>query len=247
MKVESDQRARFKSARQVMERCIARYETPYGRSTVPFADALRAVMTPSSRLRAKQVATRLMAPASRREARKLVAAGRRRLHLGCGWTHLEGWVNVDLVGCEADLLWDIRRELPFPAASVDAVFLEHVLEHMPYSHGLSVLENAHRVLAPGGVLRVGVPDAGMAARLYAEAPQELDSWRRNQTTPLLVLREVFQHHGHVSAWDDSTLCLVIEAAGFPDVQVMPGGESRIDPSPDSAHRLEGTVYAEAVR
>jgi predicted SAM-dependent methyltransferase len=204
-------------------------------------------MTPSARLRAKQAATRLTAPASRRKARKLIATGRRRLHLGCGWTHLEGWVNVDLVGCRADLLWDIRRELPFPAGSVDAVFLEHVLEHMPYSQGLRVLENARRVLAPGGVLRVGVPDAGMAARLYAEAPHELDGWRRDHTTPLLVLREVFQQDGHVCAWDDSTLCLVLEAAGFPDVQVMPGGTSRIHPSPDSAHRIEGTIYADAVR
>jgi hypothetical protein len=43
------------------------------------------------------------------------------------------------------------------------------------------------------------------------------------------------------------LCLVLEASGFPDAQVMTGGESRIDSPPDSVDRVDGTVYAEALR
>jgi predicted SAM-dependent methyltransferase len=247
MTTDSGNGERFESPRELLQWYVAQHETAHGRSTVPCADRLRKGMPPSTRLRAKQLATHMLAPAARRDARRLLVDGRRQLHLGCGWNHLEGWINVDLVGCGADVVWDIRRRLPFPEGSVEAVFLEHVLEHMPYSQCLAVLENARRVLATGGVLRVGVPDAGMAARIYAETTDRIQSWRRGQGTPMLALRVVFQQHGHVSAWDGSTLCLVLEAAGFPDAQVMRGGESRIDPPPDSADRVDGTVYAEALR
>lgn len=238
--VDSEQ----ESPRELLRWYISKYETPYGKSTVPLADQLRRILTASGRLRAKQKATQLQALRMRRRASKFES---RRLHLGCGWNHLEGWVNIDLVGSKADLVWDIRRDLPFPHGSMDAVFLEHVLEHMPYSQGISVLRNALQVLRPGGILRVGVPNAGMYADLYVADPQRLQDWRWGRPTPMLALREVFQEHGHVTAWDGATLLLVLQEAGFSSAQIMPAGESRLTPAPDLRERWDETVYAEAVR
>jgi len=86
----------------------------------------------------------------------------------------------------------------------------------------------------------------MYVRMYAEQPERLQGWRWGRARPLLALREVFQEHGHVSAWDGETLCLVLEEAGLPNAQVMPAGRSRIDPPPDLAERRDETVYAEAL-
>lgn len=228
---------------------IAKYETAYGQSTVPFADQLRKVMSPQARLRAKVLATDALSPWSRRSARGFAARGEPlRLHLGCGWNHLDGWVNSDLVGGRGDFAWNLLRPLPFEDGSVDAVFMEHVFEHLRYSEVLVVLGHVRTALRPGGVLRVGVPDAGMYARRYAQDPDGLAAERWGRATGMLALREVFQEHAHVTAYDAETLRLVLEEGGFPDSTVTAGGTSPLlGEAPDLAERIPETVYAEVRR
>lgn len=50
------------------------------------------------------------------------------------------------------------EDLNLPAEQYDAVTLWHVLEHLPDPHAL--LTEARRLLKPGGVLFIGVPDFG---------------------------------------------------------------------------------------
>jgi predicted SAM-dependent methyltransferase len=225
---------------------IDKYESAYGQSSIPGADQLRRVMSPAARLKAKQVATNAQAQLTRRKAAALVeAAGSVQLHLGCGWNQLEGWINIDLVGGKTDLVWDLRKALPFEPSSVDAVFLEHVFEHMTYSETLTVLGHIRKVLKPGGALRVGVPDAGMYARWYANDAAGLQEFRWGRVTAMLALREVFQEHAHVAAYDAETLVLVLEAGGFPGAKVTEAGTSELlDPAPDMPERWEETVYVE---
>lgn len=226
---------------------IEKYSTPYGDSTVPLSDTIRKVLPPSGRLRAKQLATQLSAPWTKRRVRDLPRTGL-RLHLGCGALRKEGWVNIDLIGARgADLIWDLRKPLPLTAGSADAVFLEHVFEHMTYGEALRVLELLHPVLAPGGILRVGVPDAGMYSEMYVRHPGDLRSLRWGRPTAMLALREVFQEHGHVAAYDGETLLLVLEAGGFPGAEIRKPGESALDVAPDSAERVDETVYVEVIK
>lgn len=217
-----------------------------GRSTIPMADALRPLLSPGVRLHAKQLATNLQAARARRRATARAVDRPLRLHLGSGGNNLDGWVNVDLVGARADVAWDLRRPLPFADGAAEAVFLEHVLEHLTVEDGLGVLRHARRVLADGGILRVGVPDAGLYATGYVAGPDTLERLRPRRPTRMLALSEVFQEHGHLSAWDGETLCLVMAEAGFPGAKVTPGGTSQIEPAPDSPARVPETVYAEAV-
>ncbi len=217
-----------------------------GHSSIPFSDALRPFMAPGVRLRAKQVATAIATPLERRKAGSLASGGPLRLHLGSGGNNLPGWINVDLVGAHADVAWDLRHPLPFADDTAEAVFLEHVLEHMTVAVGMQVLRGIRRVLAPGGILRVGVPDAGLYARSYAAGDAVLDELRPGRPTRMLALGEVFQEHGHVSAWDGETLALVIGETGYELPTIMPGGTSAITPAPDSPVRVPETVYVEAV-
>jgi len=77
-------------------------------------------------------------PLSMWYARKLIKRGEEiRLHLGCGATRLDKWTNVDLMGSQANLFWDLRCRLPFLGGSITAVFHEHLLEHLPLSRALS--------------------------------------------------------------------------------------------------------------
>ena len=55
-----------------------------------------------------------------------------RLNLGCGNKAKEGFLGVDRYPCAAvDKLADITGELPFEDASVDEVWMDNVIEHVP--------------------------------------------------------------------------------------------------------------------
>lgn len=89
-----------------------------------------------------------------------------RINLGCGFDYRPGWINVDKYAPKADKRFDIfRPPYPFKDQSVDYVFAEQILEHIPPRIGdedglLVVLEEIHRILRPGGLLSIGLPYAG---------------------------------------------------------------------------------------
>jgi SAM-dependent methyltransferase len=61
---------------------------------------------------------------------------------------------------------DLRRGIPFPDASFDAVYHSHLLEHFSRVDAEAFIRECHRVLRRGGVMRVAVPDLETIARLY---------------------------------------------------------------------------------
>ncbi|MCO7220215.1 methyltransferase domain-containing protein [Klenkia sp. PcliD-1-E] len=223
--------------------------------------ALRTVLGPKQRAAVKMLGTRLVAGRSARRLQQLHASGQPLLlNLGSGTYNAAGWVNVDLWGLHGlwgvhpDVVWDLRRPLPLPDGSVDAVFLEHVLEHLPAPVGLAAMDQAARLLRPGGVVRVSVPDFGRWAREYTArvtgtgtGPDLFDQVRPGRPTDLLALAEVVYDHGHVSVWDAGTLVELLRAAGFVDVEVSAYGQGRVHPVPDAPHRADESLYVEGVR
>lgn len=91
----------------------------------------------------------------------------RLLNVGCGTHFHPAWCNVDLVSSNAQIIeHDIRRGLPFHDGSFGAVYHSHVLEHLTPEQGESLIRECHRVLTPGGVLRIVVPDLEQISRIY---------------------------------------------------------------------------------
>src|SRR5262245_38757124 len=90
--------------------------------------------------------------ASRRTQRKLAGLPPKdlRINFGCGPRTLDGWINLDSArGEKIDVVWDLRRGLPFPDDSATAMFGEHVIEHIPKDDVEVLLRECHRVLQPG--------------------------------------------------------------------------------------------------
>lgn len=120
--------------------------------------------------------------------------GLTRINLGCGPDAPANWINVDgswnawfthhpglrrffeSIGLfrkgsgeqwkVRPLVHDITKPLPFPANSVSAIYGSHVLEHLYRSDAVQLLADCKRVLKPGGILRLVVPDVQTMARNY---------------------------------------------------------------------------------
>jgi predicted SAM-dependent methyltransferase len=180
-------------------------------------------------------------------ARVLVrrSLGRRpvRLNLGSGFAPKAGWTNIDLLGAPRALPWNLAHGIPYPDGSVDAVFHEHMLEHMPFDAGFALTKECRRVLRAGGVLRFGVPDAEAVIRSYAR--QITTAWAESRPTAMLAVCGLFYEHGHRAMYDSLTLEMLCRAAGFAEVARAYDGESRLEPCPDAPSR-RGSAWVEAV-
>lgn len=88
------------------------------------------------------------------------------------------------------ILWDLRKGIPFPDKTFDGVYHCHVLEHIDREAAPAFLGQCYRVLKPGGILRIVVPDLEQLARHYVDILNHLP----DQTTMAehtLAVEEMF--------------------------------------------------------
>ena len=89
------------------------------------------------------------------------------VNIGCGTVFHPGWINLDSAPAGPGVrACDARRGLPFADASVDVVYHAHMLEHLEADDARKFLAECHRVLRPGGIMRVVVPDLEGIAQTY---------------------------------------------------------------------------------
>jgi SAM-dependent methyltransferase len=80
-----------------------------------------------------------------------------KLNLGCGNKSEDGYVGVDAIKTPAvDIIHDLNVfPYPFRDNSVEEVWMDNSLEHL--DDVIKVMEEIHRILSPGGLLRIKVP------------------------------------------------------------------------------------------
>jgi predicted SAM-dependent methyltransferase len=82
-----------------------------------------------------------------------------QLHLGCGRRYFPGFVHVDLADFpHIDYRGRIDTLPMFAENSVDLIYCAHAFQYFDRLQAPDVLEEWRRVLRPGGVLRIAVPD-----------------------------------------------------------------------------------------
>jgi SAM-dependent methyltransferase len=97
------------------------------------------------------------------------------INLGCGRRIHSAWVNVDIAPSHPDVQKaDLSRGIPFPDETFEAVYHSNVLEHIRREHTGRFMSECRRVLRPGGILRVAVPDLERICTLYLDRLQRAD-------------------------------------------------------------------------
>lgn len=100
-----------------------------------------------------------------------------RLNLGCGPDYREEWHNVDATpGVDPDEVVDLNDPWPWPDNSFQEILASHVFEHLDDT--THAMQEASRVLAPGGQLEVRVP----IGRDAATDPTHQQTWTYDTPT-----------------------------------------------------------------
>jgi len=89
------------------------------------------------------------------------------LNVGCGAKFHRAWTNIDMVTNDrAVQAVNLILGIPFEDGRFDVVYHSQVLEHVPKDKAPAFLADCLRVLKPGGILRVVVPDLEDITREY---------------------------------------------------------------------------------
>jgi len=176
------------------------------------------------------------------------------LNVGCGKKAQSGFLNLDFIWQPGvHLVWDLKWRLPIPPNSLSGIYTEHCLEHISLRLlTRRVLPEFRRILAPGGTLRIIVPDAELYLKLYGDALAKPDvsfpypEW--DLPTPMMHVNECFRGFGHQYAYDFATFRIILEQAGFKDIERLDYRHGR-DPKLliDSEDRRVESLYLEAVK
>jgi hypothetical protein len=216
-----------------------------------------------------------------------------KYNMGCGSIRPEGWINVD------SSFTSLMRRLPFGQSIVskfgkekvegapvvymnlskrwkgigdqtaEIVYASHLFEHLTIKSRAVFLREAFRVLKPGGILRLVVPDLELHTRHYIREldhgntkASELFLWtlnlhRESQYPSGKKIHRVLGYlqgypHQHKYMYDQYSLADLLSKSGFTQIQKSDFGESHYT---EAVHQVEynkalsygDSLYLEAIR
>ena len=215
------------------------------------------------------------------------------LHVGCGliapqtWTNLDASWNARLAAVPrlrfalraigalpkhtAGIPWpsnirfhDVRRGLPYGDSSVAAIYSSHMIEHLPREDATYFLQECHRVLKNGGLVRLVTPDLECYASAYLEAKRSGLAESRQAAERFLnssgliqdfsgtnaivrVYRRWKPYDLHKWLYDEDSLTALLEKTGFADIGRKRFLESTIPAVQDVERedRVRGALCVEA--
>ena len=136
---------------------------------------------------------------------------------------------------------DLTKRLPWRDGEFEAAFSAHVFEHLYRDDAKRCAAEVHRVLAPGGVFRITVPDLDHAIERYDPRwPEELLQLVYENTQR----RDKNRHHW---MYNEHSLRRMLLAAGFAEVKRCAYREGSCPDIDHLDNRPEGTLFMEAFK
>lgn len=154
--------------------------------------------------------------------------GKLCLHLGCGEVDAPGFVNIDAIPHpHVHYVRAIDNLRIFRNDSANFIYASHCLEHFSHREVLFVLEEWHRVLKPGGILCLSVPDFELMLDIYFDNNKSTDSI----IAPLMGGQD-YKYNFHKTVFNHESLSALLLQAGFSFVR-------KWLPDSDPLHAVDG--------
>ncbi len=135
------------------------------------------------------------------------------IHLGCGVIDSPEFINVDgRTFPHIHHVSDVCTLPMFKPDFADLIYACHILEHVSFREVSAVLEEWCRVVKPGGVLRISVPDFDLMLKIYGDCGHEIGS-----IIPMLMGGQGDSFDFHRSAWNFDCLQKALISAGFKEI------------------------------
>ena len=164
---------------------------------------------------------------------------RPKVQIGAGPSAAPGWLNTDIEPMEGQAYLDATKPLPFPDGSVYYIFGEHVIEHIDYEDALAFFKEAHRVLAPGGKIRMVTPNLIQFLGLFEEKDPEhspktahfvarklaAQNWIKTSDPACVILNNEMHGFGHQFLYTPGLLRASYQQAGFTEIRQYAAGET----------------------
>lgn len=145
-----------------------------------------------------------------------------RVNLGSGKAYLDGWVNVDSrPDVPSDYCGDVFDFVLEHSASVEEIYMGHLLEHMLYADAVSLLTLLVDRLSPGTLVSAVTPDMRSVFEAYLAG--QIDNHELNE----FFVYSYAQPSHHRWCYDTDSLTRLFSIAGFADVS--PVDVSRWEP------------------
>ena len=98
------------------------------------------------------------------------------LNLGCGNHYHPSWVNIDFYSIDPNVIrHNLLKGIPFPNNNIDFLYSSHLLEHFTRKDADYFISECFRVLKPGAIMRIVVPDLQKICKEYINIVNEFNS------------------------------------------------------------------------
>lgn len=151
-----------------------------------------------------------------------------KLHLGCGWRHIPGWLNVDVRHSDHDV--DLANgRLPWQSNSFTVIVSQHTIEHLELMRELlPLLRELQRILLPGGEIWLSCPDIEKLIHSYLnhhmvdllhDRKARIPSYDLGPMPSNHLFNDIFFAKGeHRNLFDFTLLRWALEEAGFSQIE-----------------------------
>lgn len=145
-----------------------------------------------------------------------------QLYLGAWKRYIPGFIHIDLDNQpQLDYRHDIASLPMFSDNSVDLIYTSHSFEYFDRQKGEGVLKEWHRILKPGGTLRIAVPDFEAIVKVYLKYKKDLD--HKGILGPLygkMLIKEKGKDKTiyHKTVYDFKSLKKVLQSAKFKNIR-----------------------------
>ena len=181
-------------------------------------------------------------------------------NLGCGPRYLDKYVNADFFSFnilrkllkkkQYKLDWeiDLRYKLNCKDNYFNGILLEHVLEHLNILDGIKLIKELHRILMPGGILRISVPSLLIYSNYYLNSivpSEKFNMWNECRSEAMWNLTH---NYGHNCVYDFKLISKVIAESNFKKIFESSFNTSKnIMLQIDDPGRRWESLYVEAVK